>query len=136
MWFRLFLSCIILIMRKTLTALLALALISSCSSPSGTYRTISSDEARKELAGCDECIIVDVREIDEYEEVHIKGAINVPLSTIDDKRPEELPDLNAKIYIYCRSGRRSAEASEKLANMGYTDITDFGGILDWKGETE
>lgn len=119
-----------------MTALLTLALISSCSSPSGTYRTISSDEARKEFEESDSNIIVDVREIDEYEEVHIKGAINIPLSTIDDERPEELPDLNAKIYIYCRSGRRSAEASEKLAKMGYTNITDFGGILDWKGETE
>ena len=81
-------------------------------------------------------IIVDVRRQDEYDEGHIKGAILIPNESISDKKPKELPDLDQIILIYCRSGRRSKEASQKLADMGYTNIYEFGGINTWTGEIE
>ena len=81
-------------------------------------------------------IVVDVRTPEEYAEGHIPGAINIPLDTIGDEQPAELPDLGQRIYVYCRSGRRSATATAILAGIGYTDVVDFGGILDWDGEIE
>ena len=76
-------------------------------------------------------IILDVRRPDEYAEGHIEGAINVPNESIIDTAPEELPDKNKLILVYCRSGRRSKEDAGKLVSMGYTDIKEFGGIIDW-----
>ena len=81
-------------------------------------------------------IILDVRRADEYAGGHIPGAINVANESINDTCPEELPDLNQTIYVYCRSGNRSKQASEKLVSLGYTNIIEFGGILDWTGEIE
>ena len=87
------------------------------------------------MAKNDGHVIVDVRRKDEYDAGHIPGAILIPNEEIDKTRPEELPDLNQTILVYCRSGRRSKEASEKLAQMGYTNIYEFGGIITWPGET-
>ncbi|MGP1458183.1 MAG: rhodanese-like domain-containing protein [Treponema sp.] len=79
--------------------------------------------------------LVDVRTLPEYADAHIPGAILIPNETIRAERPKELPDLNAKIVVYCRSGARSADAAYKLSKMGYTDITDLGGIMYWKYQT-
>ena len=79
-------------------------------------------------------MILDVRTQAEYEENHIPGAICIPNETIGTEQPEELPDLNQRILVYCRSGNRSKQASQKLADMGYTNILEFGGIIDWPGE--
>ena len=79
-------------------------------------------------------IIVDVRRQDEYDEGHIPGAICIPNESIGCDSPEALPDYDQIILIYCRSGRRSKEAAGKLAGMGYTNIYEFGGILDWMGD--
>ena len=79
-------------------------------------------------------IIVDVRRQDEYDEGHIPGAICIPNESIGCDSPEALPDYDQIILIYCRSGRRSKEAAGKLAGMGYTNIYEFGGILDWVGD--
>ena len=79
-------------------------------------------------------IIVDVRRQDEYDEGHIPGAVLSPNESITDKQPEELPDLDQIILVYCRSGRRSKEASQKLADIGYTNVYEFGGINTWTGE--
>lgn len=78
-------------------------------------------------------VLVDVRRIDEYSESHIEGAINIPLDTIDESVNEILKDKNQAIYIYCRSGNRSQEASQKLVDLGYTNIIEMGGIIDWEG---
>ena len=99
------------------------------------YTQISQDEAKEMMARDDGHIIVDVRRQDEYDAGHIPGAIIIPNEDIDTARPKELPDLDQIILIYCRSGRRSKEASEKLAKMGYTNIYEFGGIITWTGET-
>ena len=80
-------------------------------------------------------IIVDVRRRDEYDEGHLPDAILIPNESIDKTRPQELPDLDQIILVYCRSGRRSKEASEKLVAMGYKNVYEFGGIITWTGET-
>ena len=81
-------------------------------------------------------IILDVRTLEEYNEGHIPNAICIPNETIGDEEIAELPDKEQLLLVYCRSGRRSKEASEKLLKLGYTNIIEFGGIIDWKGEIE
>ena len=99
------------------------------------YKQITQDEAKEMMAKDDGHVIVDVRRQDEYDAGHIPSAILIPNESIDQTRPNELPDLDQIILVYCRSGRRSKEASEKLAKMGYTKIYEFGGIITWNGET-
>ena len=81
-------------------------------------------------------ILLDVRRADEFEEGHIPGAINMPNESIGAEEIEELPDKNQNIYVYCRSGNRSKQASARLAELGYTNIIEFGGINDYSGEIE
>ena len=81
-------------------------------------------------------IILDVRTTEEYEEKHITGAVNLPNETIKTEEITQLPDKEQLILVYCRSGNRSKQASQKLADLGYTNIVEFGGIKDWTGETE
>ena len=96
------------------------------------YMEISQTEAKALMDDKENgAIILDVRRPDEYAEGHIEGAINVPNESIIDKEPVELPDKHQLILVYCRSGRRSKEAAQKLVNMGYTDIKEFGGITTW-----
>ena len=99
-----------------------------------SYTQISQSEAKEMMARDDGHVIVDVRREDEYNAGHIPGAIRVTNEDIGDTMPDELPDLNQVILVYCRSGRRSKEASEKLARIGYTNVYEFGGIIDWDGE--
>ena len=101
-----------------------------------TYRQITMDDAVTMMAQETGYIILDVRRPDEYATGHIPNAINVPNESIGTDEIPELPDKNQLIMVYCRSGRRSKEAAEKLVNLGYTNIVEFGGILDWKGEIE
>jgi len=100
------------------------------------YTSISMEEAKKVFATSGDYIILDVRRADEFAGGHIPGAINVANEDIGEEQPVELPDLDRVIFVYCRSGRRSKEASAKLAALGYTSIFEFGGILDWDGEIE
>ena len=76
-------------------------------------------------------IILDVRRPDEYAEGHIENAINVPNESIIDREPTELPDKDQLVLVHCRSGKRAKEAAQKLEKMGYTNIKEFGGIIDW-----
>lgn len=103
-----------------------------------TFQQITMDEAKKifESDKNGSYIILDVRRADEFAEGHIPGAINVANESIGTEAPVELPDKNQTIYVYCRSGNRSKQASEKLAAMGYTNIIEFGGIMSWTGEVE
>lgn len=100
------------------------------------YKSITMDEAKRIFENEGDYIILDVRRVDEYASGHIHGAINVANEDISSVPLEELPDKNQFIYVYCRSGRRSKEASAKLVQMGYTNIIEIGGILDWTGEIE
>ena len=81
-------------------------------------------------------IILDVRTQAEYNPGHIPNAICIPNETIDENVVNKLPDKNQMILVYCRSGNRSKQAAEKLKKLGYTDLIEFGGIIDWKGEIE
>ena len=80
-------------------------------------------------------IILDVRRADEFAAGHIPGAVNIPNESIGTEEIPQLPDKDQLILVYCRSGNRSKQAAGKLANLGYTNIVEFGGILDWTGET-
>ena len=124
--------------KKLLPFVLSIMLLSSCGTPGGSansYRQISMDEAVKMMKDEKNYIILDVRRPDEYAEGHIPGAINIPNEEIGSAEIAELPDKSQLILVYCRSGRRSKEASEKLVKLGYTNIVEFGGINDWKYET-
>lgn len=99
------------------------------------YVQISQEQALQMMESGDALKIVDVRTEEEYKAGHIPGAILIPNESIGTERPEELPDLNETILVYCRSGRRSVEAAKKLGMMGYRNVYEFGGILTWKGET-
>lgn len=100
------------------------------------YTTITMDEAKEIFAESDEYIILDVRTNAEFEEGHIPGAICIPNEIIGESEIEQLPDKDVIIYVYCRSGNRSKQAAEKLVKLGYTNIIEFGGIMDWDGEVE
>ena len=98
------------------------------------YVHISQEDARAQMVDGEDYILLDVRTQAEYAEGHIPGAICLPNETIGSEPPAELPDREQTILVYCRSGRRSAEAAQKLADMGYVNVLEFGGILDWTGE--
>ena len=126
-------------MKKLLPILLSALMFTGCAGTSNnqtnTYRQITMDEAVTIMAQETDYIILDVRRPDEFAAGHIPNAINVPNETIGTDEIAELPDKNQLILVYCRGGRRSKDASEKLVKLGYTNIVEFGGILDWKGET-
>ena len=123
--------------------LLTLFLFTGCSqttasqsdSKSGSYQQISSKEAEAMMEEEKDYLILDVRTPEEYEEAHIPEAVNVPNETIGTEEIPELPDKEQLIFVYCRSGNRSKQASQKLADLGYTNIIEFGGINDWNGDT-
>ena len=125
-------------MKKLIPILLSALMFTGCAGTSNnqtnTYRQISMDEAVTMMAEESGYIILDVRRADEFAAGHIPDAINVANESIGTNEIPELPDKNQLIMVYCRSGRRSKEAAEKLVKLGYTNIVEFGGILDWKGE--
>ena len=95
------------------------------------YQQITPEEVKKIMDSGEEHIILDTREQDEFDEGHIPGAILIPYTEIENKAEEMLPDKEAQILVYCRSGRRSKIAAESLAKLGYTNVKEFGGIIDW-----
>lgn len=103
-------------------------------SVSGSYTQISQDEAKRMMQE-ETCIVVDVRRPDEFAAGHIPGAVCIPNETIGTQPPDGLADKAQTILVYCRSGNRSKQAAQKLFDMGYSHVFEFGGILDWTGET-
>ena len=124
-------------MKKIIPFLMALLLLAGCGAQSeeSTYRQINAEEAAALMEKESSYIILDVRTAQEYSEKHIPGAINIPNETIGTEDIPELPDMEQLILVYCRSGNRSKQASEKLVKLGYSNIVEFGGINDWTGET-
>ena len=100
------------------------------------YKQITPQEAKTIMDSGEEHIVLDTREQDEYDEGHIPGALLIPYTEIENKAEKILPDKNAQILVYCRSGRRSKIASESLVKLGYTNVKEFGGIIDWPYEVE
>ena len=124
-------------MKRILPIFLVALLLVGCAAPAEeiTYRQVNMDEAITMMEEESGYIILDVRTPEEFAEKHIPGAINVANETIGTDEIPELPDKDQLILVYCRSGNRSKQASEKLAALGYTNIVEFGGINDWPGET-
>ena len=125
-------------MRKLIPFLLSLLLLAGCAAPvdsEASYQQISMDEAIAIMESESDYIILDVRTTEEFADKHIPDAINIPNETIGTEDIPELPDKDQLILVYCRSGNRSKQASDKLVNLGYTNIVEFGGINDWPGET-
>lgn len=125
-------------MRKLIPILLFALMLAGCAGASDrqteTYRQITMDEAVEMMAQMSDHIILDVRRADEFAAGHIPNAVNVPNENINTNEIPELPNKDQLIMVYCRSGRRSKEASEKLIKLGYTNVVEFGGIIDWTGE--
>ncbi len=122
---------------KILAVLFLVIVLVGCAAPDkeSGYRRVEMEEAVTMMEEESEYLILDVRTPEEFEEKHIPGAVNVPNETIDTEEIPELPDKEQLIFVYCRSGNRSKQASAKLAELGYTNIVEFGGIKDWPGET-
>ena len=100
------------------------------------YQQISADDAKNIMDTKNDIIILDVREQYEYDEGHIPNAILIPYTEIESKAESVIPDKNKEILVYCRSGRRSKIAAESLVKLGYTNVKEFGGIIDWPYEIE
>jgi len=101
-----------------------------------SYQTISSETAKKRLESEKGIVLLDVRTSEENLEKRIPGSILIPVNDIKNQASEKLKDKNAAIYVYCRSGNRSAVASQELANLGYINVFNLGGINNWPYETE
>ena len=124
-------------MKRILPLLLSLLLLAGCGGNAAAgYQQITQEEA-KAMMDSQEVIILDVREQDEYDSGHIPGAVLLPVGTIDDTTAAQvIPEKDSTVLVYCRSGNRSKTASAALADLGYTNIFEFGGINTWPYETE
>ena len=125
-------------MKRILLILIAALLLTGCgvaAEQEASYRQINMEEAAEIMENESGYIILDVRTPEEFAEKHIPGALNIPNEAIGTEEIPELPDKQQLILVYCRSGNRSKQASEKLVAQGYTNIVEFGGINDWTGET-
>lgn len=128
-------------MKKLIPVLLAMMLLAACGQDRGkkeaaAYMNITAQEAKKIMDTEQDYIVLDTRTQAEFDEKHIPGAIVISHDEITEMAESVLPDKNQLILVYCRSGRRSKLASEDLVKLGYTNIKEFGGIIDWPYETE
>ena len=124
---------------KALLLSAVIALLSGCgetAEPEYSYQRISMQEACGIMERESGYIILDVRTAEEYAAGHIPNAVNLPNEEIGAAPPELLPDKEQTILVYCRSGNRSKQAAEKLCAMGFSDVREFGGIIDWTGDIE
>ncbi len=120
--------------KRVFALLLGALLLSGCGGQAGPgYRQVSQEEAMRMMEEETDYILLDVRTREEYDEAHIAGAVCVPNESIGSDPIPELPDKDQLILVYCRSGNRSQQASQKLADLGYTNIVEFGGINTWTG---
>ena len=127
---------IIRVAAAAVAALMA-ALLAACGVSSKTsYRQITADEAAQMMQEETDFVLLDVRTQEEYASGHIPGAICIPNETIGSEEIPELPDKDQLILVYCRSGNRSKQASQKLAEQDYTNVVEFGGINGWTGNLE
>ena len=128
-------------MKKLFILLLAAAIFAACGQTGkivkeSVYMNITAEEAKVLMESETGYIILDVREQDEYDAGHIPGAILIPYTRIEEEASEKLTDKDQLILVYCRSGRRSKIAADALVELGYTNIRECGGILDWPYEIE
>ena len=119
-----------------LSLFLAGCMVTKTSETSGSYKTISSTEAQQMIEDNKDALILDVRTAAEYESGHIPNAVNLSNEDIQAGKVDSLKDKSQLIMVYCRSGNRSRQAAQKLAELGYTNVVDFGGIQSWQGDIE
>ena len=119
-----------------LSLFLAGCMVTKKSETSGSYKTISSTEAQQMIEDNKDALILDVRTAAEYESGHIPNAVNLSNEDIQAGKVDSLKDKSQLIMVYCRSGNRSRQAAQKLAELGYTNVVDFGGIQRWQGDIE
>jgi rhodanese-related sulfurtransferase len=125
-------------MKRMIPLLISLLLLTGCggNTADGAYQQITQEDA-KEMMDTQEVIILDVREQAEYDSGHIPGAVLLPVGTIDETTAAEvIPEKDSKVLVYCRSGNRSKTASAALADLGYTNVYEFGGINTWPYDTQ
>lgn len=125
-------------MKRTIPLLISLLLLTGCGGrdSDNSYQQITQEKA-KEVMDTQEVIVLDVREQDEYDGGHIAGAVLLPVGIIDEETAAAvIPEKDSTALVYCRSGRRSKTASSTLAELGYTNIYEFGGINTWPYNTE
>ena len=128
-------------MRKMIFVLLLVVLLTACGQtapkePEAVYVNITAAEAKQIMDTEENYIILDVRTREEYDQGHIPGAILIPDTEVATKAEAVLTDKDQLLLVYCRSGRRSKLASQILVDLGYTNIKEFGGIIDWPYEIE
>lgn len=128
-------------MKKWILLLMTMLLLTACgqdkeNGQGAGYVNITAEQAKEIMDSQDGYIILDVRAQDEFDEMHIPGAILIPHDEITEIAEDLLTDKDQLILVYCRSGRRSKLAAEALVELGYTNIKEFGGIIDWPYETE
>ena len=128
-------------MKKLIFLLLAVMMLTACGqdkedNQGAVYMNITAEKAKQIMDTEEGYVILDVRTQEEYNQGHIPGAIVIPHEEIADKAEEALTDKDQLILVYCRSGRRSKIAAEALVELGYTNIKEFGGIIDWPYEVE
>ena len=119
-----------------LSLFLAGCMVTKTSKTSSSYKTISSKEAQQMIEEHKDALILDVRTAAEYESGHIPNAVNLSNEDIQAGKVDSLKDKSQLIMVYCRSGNRSRQAAQKLAELGYTNVVDFGGIQSWQGDIE
>ncbi|MBF1115507.1 MAG: rhodanese-like domain-containing protein [Solobacterium sp.] len=117
-----------------LSLFLAGCMVTKTSETSSSYKTISSTEAQQMIEDNKDALILDVRTAAEYESGHIPNAVNLSNEDIQAGKVDSLKDKSQLIMVYCRSGNRSRQAAQKLAELGYTNVVDFGGIQSWQGD--
>ena len=128
-------------MKKLLLIILAMMLMTACgqnneNKQEAVYMNITAEQAKEIMDSRQGYIILDTRTQEEYDESHIPGAILIPYDEVLEKAEDVLPDKQQLILVYCRSGRRSKLAANDLVKLGYTNIKEFGGIMDWPYEVE
>lgn len=123
-----------MIKKSSILIMVVVLILSACSTPS--YQKITAQEARDLLQRDSSVILLDVRTVAENKELRIPGSLLIPLDTLGEQAQTLLADKTAKIVIYCRSGNRSKQAADILIELGYENIYDLGGIIDWPYETE
>ena len=128
-------------MKKLVFLLLAVMMLAACgqdkeNDQGAVYVNITAEEAKRIMDNEEGYIILDVRTQEEYNEGHIPGATQISHEEIAEKAEKVLTDKDQLILVYCRSGRRSKLAAEALVELGYTNIKEFGGIIDWPYEVE
>ena len=120
-----------------IAALVFLIAISGCSSQEGSvYMNINAEKAKEMMENLDEFVLLDARSEEEFSEGHIPGAIVIPHEEVSERAEAEIPEKDVPVFVYCRSGRRSKIAAEELVSLGYSEVYEFGGIIDWPYEIE